>query len=118
MTEYVTLEVVGDAGGSEAVKSREKKATFADGTEQSVFIGLRKTTRSTEFTRTLDEAEALALYNRLQAYLENGTIFWYALMPRMPKRLYKIGGESLGFAHVAGMSYKVTATFEEWYGGF
>lgn len=117
MADYVTLDVAGDAGGVETVKSRAKDIEFADGTVQSVFIGRRRSTRSNEFARTLDEPDASALYSKLQAYLDDGTIFWYAMTPTMPKRLYKVGKEALSFTHVGGLAFKVSATFEEWRGG-
>lgn len=102
-----------ERGGQRSTAKLGRQTEFVDGYKQEVVVGLRAISKSVTFstTGTYDECSAIESFFDSHAKVP----FYYRFMPQEPLKLYKLA-DSYSFEHVSGLTWRISAQFEEYLG--
>lgn len=114
--EYETLDVLSDAGGDVAPTVRSTETEYADGYKQVVFNGRQRMYDKITFTLTRNREHTQPVYDLLRRSLYSNAPFYYRFGGVESAKLYIVSKDTLRHAHISGLRWSVSATFEEWNG--
>lgn len=113
---YESLDVFADAGGDISPVSRATETEYADGYKQVVYNGRQRMYDKVTFSYSRGREKTQLVYDLLYRSLYNNKPFHYRFNGTDTAKLYIVSKDSLRHAHVSGLKWTVTATFEEWNG--
>lgn len=113
---YETLDVYADAGGDITPVTRATETTFADGYKQHVFNGRQHIYDKVSFSLTRDREKTQPVYDLLRRSVATNRPFYFRFANDTTAKLYRVANDTLKHAHLSGLRWSVTATFEEWGG--